>query len=243
VTLCCVDSAYHDLAAVALRACLSACAFDEALFLSDRDCHVEGVRFVKIAPIGSTAAYSNFMLHELHAHIRTDFALVVQYDGFVLNPAAWDPALLEYDYAGAPMPVGDGLVVGNGGFSLRSRKLLHALRDDAQIRDYDAARAGSWFEDVAICSIFRQRLEEAHGIRFAPAQMADRFAAGRTLPTQNSFGFHGLVHLVRLHEEAFRLPAATEEGIEVVFRAQTELGAIAVRRRIEVSGGTAGGWA
>jgi len=235
VTLCCVDCAYHDLAAEALKASLSACAFGDAVFISDRDCQVPGVRFAKIAPIASSAAYSNFMIHQLHEHIRTDFVLVIQYDGFVLNPGAWDPAFLDYDYAGAAMRVGDGLIVGNGGFSLRSRKLLHALRDDAEVRNYDATRGVS-LEDVAICSSFRRRLEGVHGIRFAPPAVADRFAAGRTLPTRRSFGFHGLVHLVRLHEEGFEMPDSTEDGIDIVFRARTELGAIAEHRRIEVSG-------
>jgi hypothetical protein len=235
VTLCCVDCAYHGLSAEALRASLAACAFGDALFLSDRDCRVPGVRFEKIAPIASSAAYSNFMIHQLHEHIRTAFALVIQYDGFVLNPDAWDPGFLDHDYTGAAMRVGDGLVVGNGGFSLRSRKLLHALRDDAQVRSYDAARGVS-LEDVAICSSFRRRLEEVHGIRFAPPDVADQFAAGRTLPTRRSFGFHGLVHLVRLHEEGFVMPDTAEDGIAVVFRAQTLLGPIAAQRRLEVSG-------
>jgi tetratricopeptide (TPR) repeat protein len=240
VTLCCVDCAYHDLAARALKASLTACAFGDALFLSDRDCHVPGVRFGKIAPIASSAAYSNFMIHQLHEHIRTDFVLVIQYDGFALHPDAWDPAFLAYDYAGAPMRVGDGLVVGNGGFSLRSRKLLHALRDDAQCRNYDAAR-GDPVEDAAICGSFRRRLESVHGIRFAPPDLADRFAAGRALPTRRSFGFHGLVHLVRLHEENFETPDSAEDGISVEFRAETELGRLAVQRQLEVSG-PAGVW-
>jgi len=234
VTLCCVDCAYHEMAAEALRASLSACVFGDALFLSDRDCLVPGVRFAKIAPVKSMAAYSNFMIHELHGHIRTDFALITQYDGFVLNPDAWDPAFLDYDYIGAPTRVGDKLVVGNGGFSLRSRKLLHALRDDAQIRSYDAAR-GTRFEDTVICGGFRQRLETVHGIRFAPADVAERFSAGRTMPTRRSFGFHGLALLVRLHEEGFEMRDTAEDGISIVFRARTELGTIAAHRQIELS--------
>ena len=234
VTLCCVDTAYHELAAEALRASVSACAFGDARFLSDRDCLVAGVRFTGIAPITSSAAYSNFMVHRLHEHVQTDFALVIQYDGFVLNPQAWDPEFLQYDYVGAPMPVGGALVVGNGGFSLRSRKLLQALRDDEQVRAYDAGQG--LFEDAAICGRFRRRLETVHGIRFAPPALAGRFASGRGLPSLRNFGFHGLVHLVRLHENAFELPDAPEEGLAVVFRAQTELGPVTAHRQFEVSG-------
>jgi len=234
VTLCCVDTAYHDLAAEALRASLAACEFAETLFLSDRDCGVPGVRHVPIAPIRSTADYSNFMIHRLHEFIGTPFVLVIQYDGFVLNEGAWNAVFCDYDYVGAPMRVGEHLVVGNGGFSLRSRRLLQALHRDEQVRGYDA-RGGMSLEDVAISSTYRRRLEQAQGIRFAPPAVADRFAAGRTQPTRSSFGFHGLVHLVRLHEEGFRLPETAEEGIAVAFRARTPLGTIAANRVIEVS--------
>jgi hypothetical protein len=132
------------------------------------------------------------------------------------------------------MRVGERLVVGNGGFSLRSRRLLQALHRDDEVRGYDARR-GMSLEDVAISCTFRRRLEQAHGIRFAPPEVADRFAAGRTLPTRGSFGFHGLVHLVRLHEEAFRMPETAEEGIAVAFRARGPLGTMAANRVIEVS--------
>ena len=234
VTLCCVDTAYHDLAAEALRASLAACDFGDALFLSDRDCRVPGVRHVPVAPIRSTADYSNFMVHRLHEFIGTPFALVIQYDGFVLNGGAWDAGFCDYDYVGAPMRAGERLVVGNGGFSLRSRRLLQALHRDEQVRGYDARR-GISLEDVAISSTYRRRLEHLHGIRFAPAGVADRFAAGRAAPTRGCFGFHGLVHLVRLHEERFQLPETAAEGIAVVFRARSPLGSIAANRVIEVT--------
>ena len=234
VTLCCVDTAYHDLAAEALRASLAACDFGDALFLSDRDCHVPGVRHVPVAPIRSTADYSNFMIHRLHEHIGTAFALVIQYDGFVLNGDRWDAAFCGYDYVGAPMRAGERLVVGNGGFSLRSSRLLQALHRDEQVRNYDARRGVS-LEDVAISATYRRRLEQAHGIRFAPPELADRFAAGRAPPTRGCFGFHGLVHLVRLHEERFELPETAGEGIAVAFRARSPLGSIAANRVIEVS--------
>ena len=233
VTLCCVDCAYHDLAATALRVTLSQCEFGAALFLSDRDCGVADVRFVKIERIGSSAQYSNFLIHRLHEHIRTDHALIIQYDGFVLSPDAWDPRFLEYDYIGGAMRVGDGFVVGNGGFSLRSRKLLQALGDDAEIARYDAHR-GPTLEDVAICSTFRPLLETRYGIRFAPPAVADRFSAEHFAPNPRSFGFHNLIHLVRLHQNRFELSDRREEGVRIVFRAQTELGMLTAQRELDL---------
>jgi hypothetical protein len=236
VTLCCLDCAYYALAADAMRATLSKCHFAESLFFSDRDCGVDGVRFVPIERITSSAQYSNFLIHKLHEYIGTDYVLIIQYDGFVLNPLAWDPQFLQYDYIGAKISINKRFIVGNGGFSLRSRKLLHALRDDGEIRRYDASRE-PYSEDLAICDTYREILESKHGIRFAPEAVADRFSAELTPPTVHNFGFHNLIHLIGLYENQFELPEQWAEGaVEMVFRASTELGAFTARRQIELRG-------
>jgi Flp pilus assembly protein TadD len=233
VTLCCVDCVYYEHAANALRASLAGCAFGRALFLSDRDCAVPGVEFVPIDRVGSREAYSNFMIHTLHAHVPGGHALVIQYDGFVLNPAAWDPHFLSYDYIGPAVRFADGRAGGIGGFSLRSRKLLAALRDDPQVRQYDASKV-NYPEDVAICYSFRNLLETRHGIRFAPGGVADRFAAEAVAPSARSFGFHNLMHLVCLYQNDFRLPESPGHDIRVTFRAQSALGAVNVQREVEL---------
>jgi hypothetical protein len=236
VTLCCLDCAYYALAADALRATLSKCDFAAALFFSDRDCHVNGVRFVPTERITSSAQYSNFLIHNLHEYIDTDYVLIIQYDGFVLNPGAWDPRFLQYDYIGAKISINKRSIVGNGGFSLRSRRLLRALRDDFEIRRYDAFRE-PYSEDLAICDTYRDILESRHGIRFAPEAVADRFSPELTPPTVHNFGFHNLIHLIGLYENQFELPEQSPDGaVEMVFRASTELGAFAVRRQIELRG-------
>ena len=236
VTLCCIDCANYELAADAMRFTLSRCRFAQALYFSDRAWEVAGARRVPISRIVSAQQYSNFVVHELHAYVQTGHALIIQYDGFVLNPSAWDPAFLRYDYVGAPMHTREGYVVGNGGFSLRSRRLLQALRDDPAIRGYDAL-TGEPLEDVAICRDFRVLLEQRHGIRFAPVEVAERFAAEHSPPTGAQFGFHNLIHLVSLHEAGFALPARrADAGVPIVFQAATELGAFSARREIDLRG-------
>ena len=84
---------------------------------------------VRIPQLTSRHAYSEFVFGSLHAHVATPFVQIVQWDGFVSDASAWDPAFLAYDYIGAVWPqFGDGHDVGNGGFSLRSARLLAALR-------------------------------------------------------------------------------------------------------------------
>lgn len=130
------------------------------------------------------------MLRDLARHVTTSHTLCVQWDGFVLDGGAWDPEFLDHDYIGAPWPhFGDGHNVGNGGFSLRSRRLLEACHD----LPFDGMRA----EDVMICRRWRPELER-RGHRFAPELVARRFSFERTPPEGNEFGFHGAFNLVRL---------------------------------------------
>lgn len=141
-----------------------------------------------IAPLGSRQGYSRFLLHDLAAHIATDHVLCVQWDGYVLNPAAWDPAFLTHDYIGAPWPhFADGMRVGNGGFSLRSKRLIDACR---------ALPITNEAEDIAICRTHRAMLEDRFGIRFAPEAVAARFAWERARPNGDEFGFHGAFNMV-----------------------------------------------
>lgn len=73
------------------------------------------------------------MIKELNKYIETSYVLIIQYDGFILNPDAWTDEFLEYDYIGAPWWYTDDCNVGNGGFSLRSKKLLEILANDDSI--------------------------------------------------------------------------------------------------------------
>lgn len=149
-----------------------------------------GVRQVEIAPLTSSEAYSRFVLRELAPWIVTSHCLIVQWDGFIVNPYLWDERFLAYDYIGASWPqFTDGHDIGNGGFSLRSRRLLQACRLPAFLHDGEA-------EDLAICRTNRTMLEESHALRFADQAMADRFAAERRSRVSDAFGFHGAFNLI-----------------------------------------------
>jgi hypothetical protein len=127
------------------------------------------------------------MLHDLAAHFTTNHVLCVQWDGYVLHPASWQDEFLQYDYIGAPWPqFADPMRVGNGGFSLRSRRLVEAC---AVLPVSDQA------EDVMICRTHRRMLEERFGIRFAPEAVAQRFAYERTARRGDEFGFHGAFNM------------------------------------------------
>jgi len=200
VTLVCADCAYHELAADALRRSMAQCQFGRVLFFTDRDIAIEGVGTVRIPPLRSVAEYSQFVLKGLARHVETPHVLVIQWDGFVLDGAAWRDEFLQYDYVGAPWPWhGDGHVVGNGGFSLRSRRLLEALQDP---RIANVAN-----EDEVICRLERPRLEREHAIRFAPAELAEAFSFEHGPRPARVFGFHGLFNFGEVWREDAELSA------------------------------------
>ena len=76
---------------------------------------------IEIGKIHNTAEYSAFIFHDIHNYISTEFMIIFQWDGFILNSSSWDQDFLNYDYVGSPWFDGK---VGNGGFSLRSKKLM-----------------------------------------------------------------------------------------------------------------------
>jgi tetratricopeptide (TPR) repeat protein len=193
-TLCIVDCQNHALAERALRLCMAGCAFDQVKWLTDRPIAVPGVQTVVIPPIRSAAEYSRFLIKDLLPHIDTEYALVVQWDGYVVNPQAWSPEFLLFDYIGARWDTQESSAtgprtVGNGGFSLRSRALLQALQDPA-IKPLHP-------EDAAICRIYRGYLEDRHEIVFAPEGVADRFSFEHIEQATLPFGFHGVTNLAR----------------------------------------------
>ena len=195
VTLACIDTANHALALRALERSRAGIRFARALLLTDA--MPEGLAVpagIDVVPIGRIASrddYSRFVLKHLADHVATPHVLLVQWDGYVVNPAAWDDAFLDCDYLGARwFWHTDGHDVGNGGFSLRSLRLLQALRDP-RIELVEA-------EDLTIGRTFRDLLEREHGIRFGDAALADRFAFEAAYPVGTPFGFHGLFNFCRV---------------------------------------------
>ena len=210
VTLVSVTGVMVDAAQRALQRSMKNLSFAKTLlFASEPPSALDArVEWIAIPPM-NLREYSRFILQDLHRHIHTSHVLIVQADGFVINPERWDPAWLGYDYIGAPWPeevmAGPYRIrlknrVGNGGFSLRSRRLLEL---SAPI-DLSTLRFPTRNEDMIICHVLHDYLT-VQGIRFADTETAARFSIesdkssfGQTLTT--SFGFHGRDYLARLSE-------------------------------------------
>lgn len=165
--------------------------FARTLFLTDRAHETQDIEVRVIAPLASREAYSQFILKSLVDYIDTPHVLLIQWDGFVVNREAWRDAFLACDYIGAKWFWHDGAMsVGNGGFSLRSRKLLRALQDPRIVL--------SGAEDETICRTFRPLLEQEYSIVFGSQTIADAFAFETAYPIGKPFGFHGLYNFCRV---------------------------------------------
>lgn len=185
VTLVCVDTVNPELAIAAMQHCMAHARFGHVLLLTAQPMKAPaGITVELIDGVNDIESYSEFVIRQLGQYFNTTHALLVQWDGFIIHPDRWDPAFLNYDYIGATWPKSTDHpeMVGNGGFSLRSKSLLQTLQKIAFTQFHP--------EDELIARRYRSQLESA-GIRFAPPEIGDHFAYEFKKPSIPAFGFHG----------------------------------------------------
>jgi len=191
-TLFCVDCIQPELAAHALSKSCEQIKFKAVKFFSNirsKNLHKD-FEFVEIQKLNSQDDYSKFILTELTDFIDTDFCFSIQCDGFVVHPELWSENFIKYDYIGAPWPntshwILPGTRVGNGGVSIRSKRLMEYVKT--------IPLRGN--EDTAICVSLRNHLESS-GFTFAPLEVAAKFSVEVTCTdlnqqVSNTFAFHG----------------------------------------------------
>lgn len=216
LTLVAIDCAQPDWAVRALVRSAARLPAARVLLVTDHAPDpawlAQGIEVAAIPPIRSRDEYSRFMLRGLAPFVATPFVLVVQWDGWVLDGAAFDPRFALYDYIGARWPHrAPPYVVGNGGFSWRSRRLIDALAALApELLPGEA-------EDEAIAIRLRPRLEQEFGIVFAEPRVADRFAFDVGRPIGPTLGFHGVFNFWQVLE-ADELAAFACEAPEPIVR-------------------------
>jgi hypothetical protein len=176
----------------ALLRSLEAARFGEVRVYTDDPFWCEpdwNIRPVEKFPAKGEPALSIFGLTQLprDAGGFCEFTLTVHWDGFIVNPDAWESSFLTYDYIGAPWP---DRVVGNSGFFWASRRFWKA------IGDLNVPPESCWPGDDVICRHRRAELE-AKGMRYAPWDVAHRFSVENE-PYRDSFGFHGTNTLVEV---------------------------------------------
>lgn len=208
ITVVCVDTLNKQKALLVIERMIDIFPFKAALFFSNQ-IESDKVSIIEIPDIKNITEYSRFILLNLPRYIKTEYVLIVQHDGYIINPERWDDKFLQYDYIGAPWTIKQtkshggtiANIVGNGGFSLRSKKFLTACEEIFQNKKIDSC------EDIQCC-IYEYKEFIKRGIKFAPISMAFKFSIEDVLPqnfAENSpysytppFGVHSYSRLEQL---------------------------------------------
>lgn len=162
----------------------------------------------QVKPLTNIDEYNEYILYHMYKHINMEFGLIVQDHGFIINPDAWTDEFLDYDYIGAPWPYSEGsyitpygehVRVGNGGFSLRSKKLMEVpTKVEVPYRVSDKPDFYKMFgskntnEDGNIC-VHNKHIFESQGCKIAPLELAKYFSYESPVPENRNiipFGFH-----------------------------------------------------
>ncbi len=175
------------LAAVAIHMALRLPNVGKIYTFSDEP-FFEGAQFIQVPKLSSNNDYGSIIFNVLPKHVGEEHFFIIQWDGFPILPENWSDEFLKYDYIGAPL----GGWVGNGGFSLRSQKLLKAINTLGIGLDHN--NPDDQPEDGIICTKYREQLE-SHGIQFAPLEIAEKFSFQAGSIRSNMLGFHSVDNL------------------------------------------------
>jgi len=200
VTLLAVSSIYINETINALLKCNSTLNFKEVKLIT-HECPNNlpaPIKYEKCPKIENIEVFNSYVYSELYKHVDTSHCLMVQFHAYIVRPELWDDNWLQYDYIGAPWPIkddayitssGERVRVGNGGFSLRSKKLLEIPTKYGIPLTHDR---GFWNEDGNICVYHRDKFKEL-GIKYAPVDVASIFSYENDVPENKDimpFGFH-----------------------------------------------------
>lgn len=209
ITIVSINTRDPELSVKAIERSCKYINFAKAILLSDNKIKHDFIETIIIDKINSLPEYSYFCVKELNKFVDTDFCLLVQPDGFVTNPLMWSDNFLKYDYIGAPWDIllsrqalyncgiyiqdlnKVPIIVGNGGFSLRSKKLLH----ECSLVEYKNTNIP---EDNFVTISNRENFKQK-GIKYADVITAKRFSLEcpidlneKNITLDAHFGFHGL---------------------------------------------------
>lgn len=163
------------------------------------------IRYSHTSKLTNIDDFNYKMVYELGDHIKTDYALIVHADGFVVHPEMWRDEFLDYDYIGAPWPLpkegdtttyrdiyGNICRVGNSA-GIRSKRLMDFPKKANVPWEGEYAYGKMWFyEDGFICCKIRHLLE-AEGMRIAPLEVAKYYSHEQMIPEVQGitpFAFH-----------------------------------------------------
>ena len=156
------------------------------------------IKFEKCNKINNIDDFNSFCFYDLYKYFNTSHCLSVQYHATVLNAYVWEDSWLQYDWIGAPWKYSDNAYItktgkhirqGNGGFTLKSRKILELpTKYDLPMK----SEQGWKNEDGQFC-VYWEPLFTDLGVKYAPVEVAAKFSYENEVPENKglkTFGFH-----------------------------------------------------
>ncbi len=185
VTIVAIDTDAAALLRLALADTLRQIEPARVVVWSNTDPLLPGVEHVEIGRLSSLDDYSAILWYMVPWKVKTSHFLVMQWDGWVLDASRWNPEFLEYDYIGAVWPWFGSSRVGNGGFSLRSKRLARRVGEQEWRMPPHAD------EDKVLCRQYRYELDRDGEFLWAPEALARQFSHEcESPPPGGTFGFH-----------------------------------------------------
>lgn len=192
VTLVNVNCLNSEQSVDVLNICCKEITFKKVILFSDNKPNniTDNISYIPVNNINHISKYNEFILRKLVEYIDTEFCLITQNDGFIINPHLWRNEFLNYDYIGAPWSQYGMKVwkrtnrIGNGGFSLRSKKLMNFIKNFKYINFNEP-------EDVITSVVI-----EKHKFKYPSVELACKFSLECPIEDypfnlNQCFGFHG----------------------------------------------------
>lgn len=202
VTLVCVTSVKIEQNVKAVLKSMEGIKYGAVKFISDicPENLPKNIEYVKCDKL-SYDGFSEYTFLKLWKDIETSHCLLVHHDGFVVRPHLWKDYFLDFDYVGSPWmwsensyvtDYGEHVPVGNGGFCLRSKKILEMPTKLGLKLEH---RQGFYNDDGNFCVYHRKTFLD-NGIKYAPIEVAAEFGTEVIIPniSKPSFGFHGFAN-------------------------------------------------
>lgn len=195
ISTCCIDERIESTINAINYCCRNIKFNDVKMFSHKAMSDTKKIKHIKIGKL-DLAGYNQFTIRKLNEYVDSDYVLIIQDDGFIVNHKMWSDEFMEYDYIGAYWKwFNSGNKIGNGGFSLRSKRFI----DVSSSLDYypyvfsnEAKRYYNVPEDVFLCRD-RYKIMIRHNIKYATKQISERFSTEKMTKENKfkTFGFHG----------------------------------------------------
>ena len=133
---------------------------------------------------------NNYLIKVLPNLIKTEWYLIIQWDGFPINPKSWSDEFFDYPF------LGGGHSILNGGFSLRNKDTMIKV---SQINETFETGSEDALYSVYLDNKYTTNKKTPFKIKWPDANIIDKFCTWEGSQIldgpSNSFGWHKHSHL------------------------------------------------